>query len=402
MPPEFTALIQECTRGSTKASSYLSRLGLLNGFTDPTKPGRPGFKSNDTIRKFWKATNDKVHAIALLYKSRNAIREALVSQRITLDETVNECLEGAGPRIWSDGVVAEFLTTPDVTGALSEALDAESAPKSKNASEFAERGYPRHLIYGDPDDRNKRKGKSSDAAPETEDPKPPTSFMDAVRAALENSKRKQSRSQVGSNPGKASESSVKDRANLTENGMDAQFLHDRGKLGIQLLGLFESQNPERQDVAEMQKVVGHIDMMAVKYSEELREGLESSKYEKYKGALEKWLTCTRTLVEYREATGLSGDGQAILTGFKALPVEKKKAGRPYFMKVEEIRAWRECDSTALPGFCKEVGSMLLKMASFPTLGKESELGMELDELLLGLIPFTTRLMECFLATPPNP
>lgn len=161
MPPEFSTLIQECTRGSTKASSYLSRLGLLNGFTDPTKPGRPGFKSNDTIRKFWIATNDKVHTIARLYKSRNAIREALVSQRITLDETVNECLEGAGPKIWSDGVEAESLTTPDVTGALSEALDAESAPKSKNASEFAENGYPRHLIYGDPDDRNKSVHSSS-------------------------------------------------------------------------------------------------------------------------------------------------------------------------------------------------------------------------------------------------
>ena len=161
MPPEFTALIQECTRGSTKASSYLSRLGLLNGFIDPTKPGRPGFKSNPIVQQFWEATIKKVHEIALLYKSRNAIREALVSQRITLDETVNECLEGAGPKIWSDGEEAEFLTTPDFTGALSEALDAESAPKSKNATEFAENGYPRHLIYGDPDDRNKSVHSSS-------------------------------------------------------------------------------------------------------------------------------------------------------------------------------------------------------------------------------------------------
>jgi len=332
------------------------------------------------------------------------------------------------------------------------------------------------------DDR--REGKASKAAPETKEPTPPTSFMDAVRVgnsrrtrsmspspdtsidelarfsptgvsnnskskeypnvpaskarslrnssstqqdvsqtrvthgvsvvippkrragtgitASENSKRKQSRSQVGSNPGKASESSVKDRANLTENCVDAQFLHDRGELGIQLLDLLKPQNPGRQEVAEMQKVVGHIDMMAVKYREELREGLESSKYEKYKGALEKWLACMRTLVEYREATGLSGDGQAILTGFKALPVEKKKAGRPYFTKFQEIREWRECDGTTLSVFCQEVGSILLKMASFPTLGMESELGMKLDELLVGLIPFTTRLMECFLATPPNP
>jgi hypothetical protein len=155
MPAEITALIQECTRGSTKASSYRSRLGLVNEFTDPTKPGRPGFKSNPTIHEFWIATNDKVHAIALLYKSRNAIREALIDQRITLDETVNECLEEAGHKIWNDGLEAEFLTTPDVTGALSEALDAECAPKFKNASEFAENGYPRHLIYEDPDDRNK-------------------------------------------------------------------------------------------------------------------------------------------------------------------------------------------------------------------------------------------------------
>lgn len=332
------------------------------------------------------------------------------------------------------------------------------------------------------DDR--RKGKASDAAPETEDPTPPTSFMDAVRVgnsrrirsmspspdtsadelarfsptgdsnsskskeypnvpaskirslrnpsstqqdmsqirtthgvsvvipakkrvgtgitALENSKCKQSRSQIGSNPGKASESSVKDRTSLMENCMDAQFLHDRRELGFQLLDLFKSQNPGRQEVAEMQKVVEHIGMMVVKYREELRKGLESSMYEKYKGALKKWLACMRTLVEYREATGLSGDGQAILTGFKALPVEKKKAGRPYFMKFEEIRTLGECDSTTLPVFCEEVGSMLLKMASFPTLGMESELGMELDELLLGLIPFTTRLMECLLATPSNP
>jgi len=324
------------------------------------------------------------------------------------------------------------------------------------------------------DDR--RKGKASDASPETEDPTPPTSFMDAVRVgnsrrirsmspspdtstdelarfsptgdsnsskskeypnvpasktrslrnpsstqqdisqtrvthgvsvvippkrragtgitALENSKRKQSRSQVGSSSAKASESSVKSRTKLTENFMGAQFLHDRSELGIQLDDLLESQNPGRQDIAKLQKVVEHIDMMAVKHVENLRKAL-GSEYDEHQSALNRWLACLRTLVEFREATGLSGDGQAILTGYKDLPLEKKKARRPYSRMVQEIQTWRGSDGMTLPVFCKEVGSILLKMASF------APLGVELDELLEDLIPYTERLMECFPATSAN-
>lgn len=243
--------------------------------------------------------------------------------------------------------------------------------------------------------------------------------------ALENSKRKQSGSRVGSsttirstqnhdkgasrrgpqvsNPSrttmhqmisaKVAKSSVKGRANLTENSTESQLLHDRSELGIQLLILLECPNPGRQEIAKLQKFVGHIDMMAVKYFDELRKAL-GNEYDKYQRALGRWIACMRTLVGFRETNGLSGDGPSMLAGFRTLPPEKK-ARRPYLEIGQEIFKWQR-DGMTLPVFCEEVGTILLEMASF------APLGMELEELLVDLTPFTAGLVECFLPTPHSP
>jgi hypothetical protein len=153
MPQDVASLIKECTNGSTKAWQYRARLGLLRSFTDPTKPGRPGFKSVKVIQDFWTATNVKVHELATVYKSRTAIREALIRQLISVDQTVDDCLERFGYQIWSDGLKAPFLTTLDDTTVLDKKSDAETASRVKKAPKATRTPYLRHLIYEDPSDR---------------------------------------------------------------------------------------------------------------------------------------------------------------------------------------------------------------------------------------------------------
>jgi hypothetical protein len=104
----------------------------------------------------------------------------------------------------------------------------------------------------------------------------------------------------------------------------------------------------------------------------------------------------RTLVDFREATGLEGDGPTLLAGFKNLPSEKKKkAQRPYSETYREILRWYEKNGFTIAAFSEEIGSMLLEMASF------APLGMELEDILVDLVPLTTSLVECFGATPPS-
>ncbi|KAI4950071.1 hypothetical protein J4E91_004727 [Alternaria rosae] len=191
-----------------------------------------------------------------------------------------------------------------------------------------------------------------------------------------------------------------EKADESLGSMANQLLLDRGELGIQLLVLLESNDPGSHEIENMQKLVGCINTVALDDAERLRTAL-GSKYNEYTSALHRWLACMRTLVEFRDATGLSGNGSGMLAGFKDLPLQKKKAQRPYLEMGREIFAWKR-DGMTLPVLCKEVGFILLEMASFAPLGMVLELGMELDQLLVDLIPFTTRLVECFLATPPNP
>lgn len=175
--------------------------------------------------------------------------------------------------------------------------------------------------------------------------------------------------------------------------MSNQPLLDRGELGIQLLVLLESQNAGRHEIAHTQNTMERIKSIAVQYSEELKNALDNE-YEKCKVALDRWLACMKTLVEFRKKTGLSGDGPSILAGFETLPLEKRKGQRPYLEMCRDVRTWVR-DGMTIFVFCKEVGSILLKMASF------APLGMRLDDLLKVLIPFTAGLMGCFLSRPSN-
>jgi hypothetical protein len=155
MQQDVASLIRECTSGSTQAWQYRARLGLLRSFTDPTKSGRPGFKSVPVIQDFWIVTNVKVHEIAAVYRSRNAIREALIRQLISVDGTVDDCLEEFGHQIWNDGLKTPFLTTLDDATVLDENSDAGTASRVKKARKATRTPYLRHLIYEDPSDRDK-------------------------------------------------------------------------------------------------------------------------------------------------------------------------------------------------------------------------------------------------------
>jgi hypothetical protein len=146
MPPDSASLIEECTNGTTKAGLYLSRLGLEQEFKNPNRPGRPNFKSVPELQDFWVATNLEIKAIAALYQSRKAIREALRNRLICLDEISRDCLNSYGRQIWNNGEEADFVLSVDATTAPS---------KIKGHAQVAEDKYLRHLIYEHPSDERK-------------------------------------------------------------------------------------------------------------------------------------------------------------------------------------------------------------------------------------------------------
>jgi hypothetical protein len=146
MPPDAASLIEECTNGTTKAALYLSRLGLEQVIKNPNKPGRPDFKSVPVIYDFSVATVQKVNAIAALYTSRKAIREALRTRHICLDEIARGCLETYGQKIWNNGVEAPFVLSIGVPTTLS---------KIKGHAQVAQDKYLRNLIYEHPSDERK-------------------------------------------------------------------------------------------------------------------------------------------------------------------------------------------------------------------------------------------------------
>jgi hypothetical protein len=163
MPPRDVSLdlVEECTRGTTRASLYCSRLGLPKSFKKPTESGRPGYKTDLVLHDFWTATALEAKEIVTRYKSRKAIREALRSRRICLDQISKKCLESHGQKVWNDRVQTPYVTSIDTRIALSKTPKAEDTSRvgeflrSKKHAKSTDCNYPRQLIYEDPGDQRK-------------------------------------------------------------------------------------------------------------------------------------------------------------------------------------------------------------------------------------------------------
>ncbi|KAG9188975.1 hypothetical protein G6011_05843 [Alternaria panax] len=199
--------------------------------------------------------------------------------------------------------------------------------------------------------------------------------------------------------GTHSEQSVQDSANTNLESLVRQLDEDRSNLSIDLTDLLSPHDPGCHDLAAIKQAIGIIDTIALNDAESLRKSLGDS-YNRQTIALDRWLGCIKTLVEFRECTGLAGNAGEIEKSFPKLPLPIKKRAR--FLrqrKRQEIVRWfKKPASKALeftiPNFSEDVASVLLKMTSWDGLQ-----GMDLDELLEDMVPFTKRLLEWFRAIP---
>ncbi|CAG5140454.1 uncharacterized protein ALTATR162_LOCUS713 [Alternaria atra] len=520
MPPDSASLIEECTNGTTKAGLYLSRLGLEQEFKNPNRPGRPNFKSVPELQGFWVATNLEIKAIAALYQSRKAIREALRNRLICLDEISRDCLNSYGQQIWNNGEEADFVLSVDTTTAPS---------KIKGHAQVAEDKYLRHLIYEHPSDERKirlqvsawiiqracrkaeddrREGKTAQKAYGKVSNKS-SSFVQAasvnrskrtrstslsydsfdelndnysadpaVRSkhtghsnTVDQSQRRSSRKDhdIQHTPAKRRKKQIvavvipprrsqdieatgtasrkRKRGELLYNRNTAirsirgkkedipretpqtpnsrrttrghtrtkaggerpskfgaegnrerlvrQLDDDRDALGEELHDLLLPHNPGCHYLADIKRTTGLIDSIALNDAEGIQKALGNA-HEKHKIALDRWLGCVKTLVEFREITSLEGDEVVIEARFPSLTLGiKKKARFLRNKKRREILSWFKKDKFKIFDFSQEVASILLKMTSW------GGLDMDPEELLDDMIPFTTRLLEWFRAVPSN-
>jgi hypothetical protein len=193
---------------------------------------------------------------------------------------------------------------------------------------------------------------------------------------------------------KAPGASLESGTSLNTDLVAGQLLRDQVSLGIQLPKLLEPHSPGCNDIADMKETIELIETIALNDARRLRKVLGDS-HNDCKTSLDRWLACMRAHVNFREATDLQGDKAAISAGFENLSSKKKKARGPCQEMYREILAWCSKDGFTIAAFSKEVGSILLEMASFGLLE------MKLEELLEDLIPFTTSLVEFFGAIPPS-
>jgi hypothetical protein len=174
-----------------------------------------------------------------------------------------------------------------------------------------------------------------------------------------------------------------------------QIDHYRDDLGTQLLDLLSPHNPGCYNLADIKRTTELIDTIALNDADGLQRVLGDA-YHEHKIALDRWLGCVKTLVEFREITSLEGDEVVIEARFPNLTLDiKKKARFLRNKKRREILIWFEKDEFKIFDFSQEVASILLKMTSW------GGLDMDPEELLDDMIPFTTRLLEWFRAVPSN-
>lgn len=198
--------------------------------------------------------------------------------------------------------------------------------------------------------------------------------------------------------GTRSERSVQSSADANMNLLVTQLKADRNELSIYLHDLLSPRNPGCHSLTAIKRMTGLIDTIAINDAQGLRKNLGGS-YDKHKIALDRWLGCVKTLVEFREMTGLEGDKDTIKASFRGLlsPIREearllRQRKRQEIVKWFEKPASKELEST-MANFCKEVAFMLLKMISW------GGLDMKLKEFLGIMVPFTKRLLEWFSIEP---
>jgi hypothetical protein len=182
-------------------------------------------------------------------------------------------------------------------------------------------------------------------------------------------------------------------ADMNLKSLVRQLQRDRDGLDMELSDLLSPHNPGCHSLTDIKRTTGLIDTIALNDTEGLQKALGDT-HDKCKVALDRWLGCVKTLVEFREITGLKGDEDEIKASFRGLPLQTRKKARAFrSRKRQEILSWVENDGFDIAGFCKEVASVLLQMT------RRGDLDMDEEELLDDLIPFTSRLLEWFSAVP---
>ena len=109
-------------------------------------------------------------------------------------------------------------------------------------------------------------------------------------------------------------------------------------------------------------------------------------YERCMESLERWLTCIKAVVAFRQLTGFSGD-MAERAAFCAdnLTPEQKKSARRLLTHV----APRKTEWLSVPGFSNTLALLLLEMTSW------GDIPMSLEEIVEYLLPFNEYLLAWF-------
>ncbi|KAL1801503.1 hypothetical protein ACET3X_001845 [Alternaria dauci] len=187
---------------------------------------------------------------------------------------------------------------------------------------------------------------------------------------------------------------VQSSADKNMESLVAQLKDDRDDLSIELQDLLSTQNPGCHNLADIKRTIGLIDTIALNDAQGLQKTFGDS-YDKHKIALDRWLGCIKTLVEFREITGLTGDEDSIKASFPKLLLDVKNEARPLRQrKRQEIVKWFKKPASGeleftMAGFSEDVASILLEMIS------RDGFDMKLEELHDIMVPFTTRLIEWF-------
>ena len=147
--------------------------------------------------------------------------------------------------------------------------------------------------------------------------------------------------------------------------------------------MLEKCDPGTHDLEELQQTVTLATTVSHNDAGQLRTTLGHA-YEPCIESLERWLTCIKAVVTFRQMTGFSGD-VAERAAFCAdnLTPEQKKSARSLLTHM----ARRKSECFSVPGFSNNLALLLLEMTSW------GDIPMSLEEMVEYMLPFN----ECLLA-----
>lgn len=180
-------------------------------------------------------------------------------------------------------------------------------------------------------------------------------------------------------------------SNAVSNTEDSRLKRDRQDLASGVF-LLKDSKPGEYELTKLDQVISLIKTIIQKDAPQIRAAC-GTEYERYRGALDKWLGCSQVKSEFCAATGYKGDGSRKEDYLSRLePETRKRLRQTVFFKAEEIDEWSQDSALTSTQFATEVASILLTMTDW------RGLGMRLEDLAGDLRTFNMLLSDWFIKT----